>query len=215
MDAPDGNPAVWVNADGAWNLGGRVQLLMTEALGEKGHQQDAVVPAAGAVTDGKSWPQITIDETLYRAANTRNGLDLLPERTQTEPVYPRQDMFGPVYSMQYKGKTITFSTDLESNCVSDYFGPVSAFFNNFPEQGMELRAFYDNTGYESPASGRHVVASSGMLDSVFRLPMASYRVGDGYLSNERFPDGDWLSSGEWFSILLASGDYQTWDIKED
>lgn len=165
--------------------------------------------------DGKSWPQITIDETLYRAANTRNGLDLLPERTQTEPVYPRQDMFGPVYSMQYKGKTITFSTDVESNCVSDYFGPVSVFFNNFPEQGMEQRAFYDNTGYESPASGRHVVASSGMLDSVFRLPMASYRVGDGYLSNERFPDGDWLSSGEWFSILLAPGDYQTWDINED
>ena len=200
---PDGYT---VNADGAWTENGVVQTQGTNSnLHDVALAGDTNVNAAsGVVMDGKSWPQITFDETLLRAHTETNGLDLLPNRTQIEPQYGGQDSFGPVYSVQYKGRTITLGTDTRGNGVGVYFGPVGAFFNNFPEQGIELNAFYDNTGYDSLAWGRQPAATTGSSDDIFKLPQGSYRMGCGNVDkNTRF------------QILLTAGNDGKWYIYPD
>lgn len=156
---------------------------------------------AGVVTDGKSWPQMTFDETLIKAMREVNGADLFPERTESAPGYPGQDMDGPAYAIQRNGKTITFGTNA-SNVAGGYKGPVSAFFDNFPEQGMELYAFFDNTGYGNPAwkgmGMPYVSASTGSSDTTFGLPQGSYRMAWGRVEIN--------NKGANFQILLTEGE---------
>lgn len=203
---PDG---CTVNADGAWTQNGVVQTQGTNSdlhdVALAGNTN--AVSTTGVVTDGRSWPQITFDETLLKA-NTVNGLDLLPNRTQVEAQYGGQDRFGPVYSMPSKGRTITFGTDTRGNGACAYFGPVGGVFNNFPEQGMELNAFYDNTGYEDPAWRRKPAATTGSSDTIFGLPQGSYRMGYGSVSKG-------ANSELIFQILLTAGDDGKWYIYPD
>ena len=204
---PDGYT---VNADGAWTENGVVQTQGTNSnLHDVALAGDTNINAAsGVVMDGKSWPQITFDETLLRAREI-NGLSLLTNLTPTEPAYPGQDRFGPAYSILSRGKTITLSTAPDYNQVTSYFGPVSAFFDNFPEQGMELNAFYDNTGYDSLAWRRQPAATTGSSDTIFGLPQGSYRMGCGsvaYGTNRELIR---------FQILLTAGDDGKWYIYPD
>lgn len=202
---PDGYT---VNADGAWTQNGVVQTQGTNSdlhdVALAGNTN--AVSATGVVTDGKSWPQITFDETLLRA-NAVNGLSLLTNLTPTEPKRD-EGYFGPVYAMQSKGKTISVDTSTNSNGVVGYFGPVSAFFDNFPEQGIELNAFYDNTGYEDPAWRRKPAATTGSSDTIFGLPQGSYRMGYGSVSKG-------ANSELIFQILLTAGDDGKWYIYPD
>ncbi len=208
---PDGYT---VNVDGEWVVDGVVQTKPANKV-EHGLIRNGVNVAstAGAVTDGKSWPQITFDETLLKACSEENGLDLLPGRTQnTSGEYSYLGDFGPVCSMQYNGRAITFGTDTESNAVVGYKGPVGAFFNNFPEQGMELNAFYDNTGYESLSARRQPMATTGISDVIFNLPQASYRMGWGSIKvNSISFDMTYHN----FQILLTAGEDGKWYIYPD
>lgn len=208
---PDG---CTVNADGAWTVNGVIQVQATNSdIHDVGMENmTSAASTAGAVTDGKSWPQITVDENLYRAFAEVNSLDLFPNRTQIEPEYTGQDDFGPVYSVQHKGKDITFSTSTKYNRVIGYVGPVSAFFNNFPEQGMELNAFYDNTGYDL-YTGRTPRGSSGRSDAYFKLPQGSYRMGwgDAIVNKSADMDRSYIS----FQILLTAGEDGKWYIYPD
>ena len=154
------------------------------------------------VTDGRSWPQITFDETLLKAYEN-NGLSLLTNLTPTEPKRD-EGSFGPVYAMQSNGKTISVDTSTDYSRAVGYFGPVGAFFNNFPEQGMELNAFYDNTGYENPAWRRQPAATTGNSDLVFSLPQGSYRMGYGRVGQSLV-----------FQILLTAGSDGKWYIYPD
>ena len=142
-------------------------------------------------------------------AHAVNGLDFLADTadtwTQIEPEHSNQGDFGPVYIMPYKGKNITLDTSTSDNGVVGYEGPVGVFFNNFPEQGIELNAFYDNTGYVSLSAGRQPQASTGNLDAVFKLPQGSYRMGWGYVK----------SSDLRFQILLTPGEDGKWYIFPD
>ena len=201
---PDGHI---VNADGAWVENGVVQSVGADSrLHDVGAAGSVNAATSGAVMDGKSWPQMTFDETLLRACNEINGVDLLPNnRTQIEPENSNQGHFGPVYSAQYNGKKISINTYAEQNKVIGYLGPVGAFFNNFPEQGIELNAFYDNTGYVSLSAGRQPQASTGNLDAVFKLPQGSYRMGWGYVK----------SADLRFQILLTPGEDGKWYIFPD
>ncbi len=204
---PDGYT---VNADGAWTQNGVVQTQGTNSdlhdVALAGNTN--AVSATGVVMDGKSWPQITFDETLLRAHQV-NGLDLLPNRTQVAPQHGIDDYFGPVCSMQYKGQTIVFSTDTQGNGVGAYYGPVSAFFDNFPEQGIELNAFYDNTGYDSLAWRRQPAATTGSSDTIFGLPQGSYRMGCGSVAYGT--NREQIS----FQILLTAGADGKWYIYPD
>lgn len=204
---PDGYT---VNADGAWIQNGVVQTQGTNSdlhdVALAGNTN--AVSTTGVVTDGKSWPQITFDETLLKAHQV-NGLSLLTNLTQVAPQFGGQDWYGPSYSMQSKGKTITFGSSTSSNAAGAYFGPVGGFFNNFPEQGIELNAFYDNTGYDSLAWRRKPAASTGSSDSVFKLPQGSYRMGCGSVAYGTNPE---LIH---FQILLTPGDDGKWYIYPD
>ncbi len=198
---PDG---CTVNADGAWTENGVVQTHGTNS-----HLDDVALAGdvntastSGVVMDGKSWPQITFDETLLRAYEN-NGLSLLMNLTPTEPKRD-EGSFGPVYAMQSRGKTIFVDTSTDYNRAVGYFGPVGAFFNDFPEQGIELNAFYDNTGYENPAWRRKPAATTGSSDVVFNLPQGSYRMGYGSVSKTLI-----------FQILLTAGDDGKWYIYPD
>ncbi len=206
---PDGYT---VNADGAWTQNGVVQTQGTNSdlhdVALAGDVNANAASASGVVTDGRSWPQITFDETLLRA-NAINGLDLLPNRTQIAPQYGGQDFFGPVYSMPSKGRTITFGTDTNGNGACAYFGPVGGFFSNFPEQGIELNAFYDNTGYDSLAWKRQPAASTGDSDDVFKQPQGSYRMGCGSVAHGT--RSGYLN----FQILLTPGADGKWYIYPD
>ena len=75
---PDG---CTVNADGAWTENGVVQTHGTNSnLDDVALAGDTNINAAsGVVMDGKSWPQITFDETLLKAHQV-NGLNLLTVR---------------------------------------------------------------------------------------------------------------------------------------
>ena len=177
---PDGYT---VNTDGVWTVNGVVQVQGTNS---NIHDVGAVNVASaattnGAVTDGKSWPQMTFDATLIKAMREVDGLNVFPERVQSAPGYPGQDSYGSAYAIQRNGKTITFGTFTSTNSVAGYKGPVSAFFGNFPEQGMEMNAFFDNTGYESPAAPRLPMSSTGNSDIAFGLPQGSYQMGWGYV----------------------------------
>ncbi len=203
---PDG---CTVNAEGEWVVDGVVQTKPAGGAEYKAIRNGVdVASVAGAVTDGRSWPQITFDETLFRAHKEKNGLDLLPERTQnTSGEYAYMADFGPVYSMRYKGKNVTFGTSVEGNIVVAYIGPAGAFFNNLPEQGMELNAFYDNTGYESLSAKRQPMATSGLSDMIFNLPLGSYRMGWGnVLANDTRCN---------FQIVLTAGEDGKWYIYPD
>ena len=204
---PDGYT---VNADGAWTQNGVVQTQGTNSdlhdVALAGNTN--TVSATGAVMDGNSWAKITFDETLLRAHQV-NGLDLLPNRTQVAPQHGIDDYFGPVCSMQYKGQTIVFSTDTQGNGVGAYYGPVSAFFDNFPEQGIELNAFYDNSGYDSLAWRRQPAATTGSSDTIFGLPQGSYRMGCGSVAYGT--NREQIS----FQILLTAGADGKWYIYPD
>lgn len=199
-----------VNADGAWVENGIVQSVGADSrLHDVGAAGDInAASTSGAIMDGKSWPQMTFDETLLKA-HAVNGLDFLADTadtwTQIEPEHSNQGDFGPVYIMPYKGKNITLDTSTSDNGVVGYEGPVGVFFNNFPEQGIELNAFYDNTGYVSLSAGRQPQASTGNLDAVFKLPQGSYRMGWGYVK----------SSDLRFQILLTPGEDGKWYIFPD
>ncbi|RKI99557.1 hypothetical protein D7X87_24800 [bacterium D16-54] len=201
---PDGYT---VNADGAWTQNGVVQTQGTNSdlhdVALAGNTN--TVSATGAVMDGNSWAKITFDETLLRARDI-NGLSVLANLTPAEPGYPGQDYYGPTYSMPSKGKTITLSISTNYNQALGYFGPVSAFFDNFPEQGMELNAFYDNTGYESLAWRRQPAATTGRI---FGLPQGSYRMGCGSVAYGT--NREQVS----FRILLTAGDNGKWYIYPD
>ncbi len=195
---PDGYT---VNADGAWTENGVVQTVGTNSdLHDVGAVNVADAASTnGAVTDGNSWAKMTFDGDLIRAMREVNSLNyLFPDRVQAAPGYPGQEMNGPTYAIQRNGKTITFGTFASTNSVADYKGPVNAFFGNFPEQGMELNAFYDNTGYVSLSAGRQPMGSTGNLDNVFGLPQGSYRMGWGYV---KIND---ISAS--FHILLTEGE---------
>lgn len=90
--------------------------------------------------------------------------------------------------------------------------PVSIILlrhKNFPDQGMELNAFYDNRGYESLAWGGRPAATTGDSDAVFNLPQGSYRIGCGSIA--------YGTSREFirFRILLTAGKDGKWYIYPD
>lgn len=189
---PDGYT---VNADGAWIVDGVIQRRAAHP--EIG---DEVVAAAGttaadvsgAVTDGSTVAQITLNSELVDKIGKKDSLNDFPDR---QVIGERS--LGPVYTATYRGSSIKIESE-KNNSVNTFTGIASQLFNNIPEQGIEMNAFYDNTGYISYSSGRNVMASSGRSDEIFDLAVGSYRMA-WFDIGERFvmivvtqgSDGDW------------------------
>ncbi|WP_101876737.1 hypothetical protein [Lachnoclostridium edouardi] len=201
-----------VNENGEWVVDGVVQTKPTKWM------QDCVKPLGSVesrsteppVMDGKSIAPITYNDELLGLIHTKNSLDFFTDKQVTG-----KDTWGPTYTATYQGLPITIAsmemyTDImgkpieEANSITYFVGVVSQMFNNFPEQGIEKNAFYDNTNYESPAWDRNAYASSGMTDMIFGLPLSSYRMID-------VDFGDYHDA----KILLTAGSDGKWYIYPD
>lgn len=175
---PDGYQ---VNADGQWTENGKVKTREFVAdLGDLHPEADDQLSANAAsatgsepVTDAKSIEKITFNtETMDWLTYFQDSLDRVPNKVETGTWDN-----GPKYTADYRGTKIDVYGLLRTgeNAVRWMYGPAKAFFNNIPEQGIELNAFYDSLGYESWSTGRRAQGSTGDTDSVFNLPMGSYR----------------------------------------
>ncbi|MSS38739.1 hypothetical protein [Clostridium porci] len=196
---PDGYT---VNADGAWVQDGVVQKrqVMLDLGDEVLTTQTATqtnTTTGNPVMDGKSIEKIVVNPEIMGMMGA-GGVDRLPNKTEIG-----QGIWGPTYNVDYNGVTLKVETDNRENWVSSFYGPAKVLFNNIPSQGIELNAFYDNSGYESLSAGRQPMASTGNSDTVFGLPTGSYRMAWGSVQ------------GRGFSILLTPGLNDTWYIYPD
>lgn len=192
---PDGYT---VNADGAWVQDGVVQKrqVMLDLGDEVLAAQTATQTADGAVTDGKSIEQITLNQEIVSMMGA-GGVDRLPNKTEISKGWSN------TYAVDYNGAILRVEADPELNWVSTIYGPIKALFNNFPESGIEMNAFYDSTGCESNATGRRPMASTGRTDTIFGLPGGSYRMA-------------WGDIGETgIMVLLTAGSDGQWYIYPD
>lgn len=196
---PDGYT---VNADGAWVVDSVVQKrqvmldLGDEVLATQTVTQTNTA-AGNPVTDGKSIEQITLNQEIVSMMGA-GGVDRLPNKTEIEWPEP-----GTTYAVNYGDAVLRVETSPTANWVGSIYGPAKVVFNNFPFQGIELNAFYDNTNCESNSAGRQVMASTGRSDTIFGLPGGSYRMA-------------WGDVGETgMSILLTAGSDGTWYIYPD
>nr|WP_317439316.1 hypothetical protein [uncultured Enterocloster sp.] len=190
-----------VNTDGAWVQDGVVQKrqvmldLGDEVLAAQTATQTNT--AGNPVTDGKSIEQITLNQEIVSMMGA-GGVDRLPNKTEIG-----QDVLGPTYNVDYNGVTLRVETDTREKWVGTIYGPAKAVFKNFPSQGIELNAFYDNAQCESNSTKRRVMASTGRTDTIFGLPGGSYRMA-------------WGDVGETgMMILLTAGSDGTWYIYPD
>lgn len=193
---PDGYT---VNADGAWVQDGVVQKrqvmldLGDEVLAAQTATQSAT---GGAIMDGKSIEKIVVNPELFGMIGA-NGMDKLPNMTEISQGWLN------TYSVDYNGVTLRVEANPESRWLASFYGPAKVIFSNFPENGIELNAFYDNTGYESLSTARNIMASTGDSDRVFGLPTGSYRMAWGSVD------------GRSFNVLLTAGTNDTWYIYPD
>ena len=192
-----------VNEKGQWIVNGEVQHkpfernfrdLMPEGVDVYG--QDGVEP----VTDASTIPKIEFNmELADLLTNWENSLDRVPNRV---PYENSADIYN--YTVEYRGSIIKLFTPYEKeyNNINLICGPAKVVFNNFPEQGIELNAFYDSIGHENRYWwGRWVTGSTGPLDSMVGLPMYAYQVAD-----VQFETGNSNDSSRDYTILVTPGD---------
>lgn len=193
---PDGYT---VNADGAWVQDGVVQkrAVMLDLGDEVLAAQTATQTTDGVVTDGKSIEQIVLNEEIVGMMGA-GGVDRLPNKTEIE--WPER---GTTYAVNYGDAVLRVETSPTANWVSTIYGPAKVVFNHFPENGIEMNAFYDSTGCESNATRRQPMASTGRTDMIFGLPGGSYRMA-------------WGDIGETgIMVLLTAGSNGQWYIYPD
>ena len=196
---PDGYT---VNADGAWVQDGVVQKrqvmldLGDEVLAAQTTTQTNTA-AGNPVMDGKSIEKIVVNPEIMGMMGV-GGVDRLPNKTEIG-----QGTWGPTYNVIYDNSTLKVTTDTAANGVTSIYGSVGTIFNNIPATGIELNAFYDSCGYESKATGRRIMASTGPRDEIFGLASGSYRMAWGDVDKQAF------------MIVLTAGNDGKWYIYPD
>ncbi len=192
---PDGYQ---VNASGAWVDGGVVQ---TRQMDPHTNRIDVATSATNGseIMDGHSIGQITINQELV-GTYTDGGVNYFGNKTKIQD--DTTGYFGPTYAVLYKNTNMVLETGLRGQVLA-ITGIASQMLNGLPEQGIELNAFYDNTGYESLSTGRDLMASTGRSDSIFGLATGTYRMG-------------WGNAGKrHFEIVLTQGEDGNWYIYPD
>ena len=171
---PDGYT---VDANGAWTVNGVVQSR--GVLPEIDDAAAAVQDASGAVTDPGSVAQITTNDEVWNARG--NWDSMYPfDMAYATPLEEGFRLGDGFYQYNYNGIPLRMQAakikDTDQYLLITLFGPAKTFLNNIPENGIEVDAFYANTGFTDPwGSLNHVQASTGNLDRVFGVPAASFR----------------------------------------
>lgn len=171
-----------LNASGEWTVDGIVQTQTTP------------------ITDGKSVAQITPNQELMGLFRTDDGVGKFPVSLGTMTgVSGNTD----IYTVNYNNTILKVMVHREINQITGYLGKAKSLLNNIPSQGIELNAFYDNTGYKDANNGRKYVASTGNSDQLFGLQTGTYRM-------TQFFVGNYVTS-----IVLTQGTDGNWYIYPD
>ena len=171
-----------LNASGEWTVDGVVQTQTTP------------------VTDGKSVAQIAPNQELMGLFRTDDGVGKFPVSLGTMTgVSGNTD----IYTVNYNNTILKVMVHREINQITGYLGKAKSLLNNIPSQGIELNAFYDNTGYKDANNGRKYVASTGNSDQLFGLQTGTYRM-------TQFFVGNYVTS-----IVLTQGTDGNWYIYPD
>lgn len=160
---PDGYT---VDANGAWTVDGQVQI---KNLDPNINRIDVakVETNGNEVTDAAAVPKIGLNQELYSSfrTDTSENIELLKNATA-------QNRAGYNYITTYRGKPLEIKVLASIDKITSYYGEAQLILDNIPESGIEVDAFYDNTGLKAI---KEVCASTGNSDEVFGLPQASYR----------------------------------------
>lgn len=194
---PDGYQ---VNADGAWiengvvatkQLNPYVSEVVVQNVGHKG----------GEITDGKSVEKLSFNNDFINYFITQNvsQSDLIKNATSTG-----NSLFQ--YTTTYKGKTVDMFVLEPYDRLTRVRSTVDVFFPGFPTDGMELDAFYENTGLRMQW---RVGGSTGDLDACFELPQATYRFTEAQVFYEILNSKSTYSN---IFILLTPGENGKWYI---
>lgn len=195
---PDGYQ---VNADGAWVENGVVKTKQLSPYLHKVVVQN-VGHRGGEITDGKSIEKLEFNQDLIDIYNMRNvsQTDFLKKATYNPNVYMYK------YKSDYNGKIIEYYLLEKADSITSIRTTVDVVFPGFPEEGMELNAFYENTGLKMQMEAW---TTTGNSDARFELPQATYRFTQARISYT-LPNGNESSKGIY--ILLTPGSDGKWYI---
>lgn len=154
----------------------------------------------GEVIDGKSVSQITLNQELFSLMRTPNGVNEFPVVLGN---ITGKSGNVDIYSVNYNGSNLQVRIHREINQITGYLGATKSLLTNIPETGIELNAFYSNTGFEDANAGRKTVASTGNSDQLFGLQTGTYRM-------TQFSVGNYIAS-----IVLTLGYDGNWYIYPD
>ena len=204
---PDGYT---VDQDGKWVVDGIVQSK--EMVPGVDDVISTTAPdVSNAVTDPDSVAQITLKNEMWNAIG--NWESMYPFDIAYAVKLPEDFRLGRDHFYQYDYNGIPLRIEAaELGNTGQYvlvtaFGPAKTFLNNIPENGIEVDAFYANTGFTDPwGSLNHVQASTGDLDRVFGVPAASFRAA--WVENEKYDNSI-------IYIQLTQGSDGNWYIYPD
>ena len=165
---------VTIDANGAWTVNGVVQSRAMQPLTD-----DNYIPGqdtSGAVTDPNATAQITVNEEIWNAITENRNFASMPF-TQTT-VGEAVNQYGTYYYVKYNNTDLKLGVRNSDSGIVSIFGTAKAFLNNIPTQGIEVKAFFENSGLIDPWGGinGHVLGSTGDLDRTFGVPASSLRV---------------------------------------
>ena len=210
---PDGYT---VDANGAWTVNGVDAAL--DCLPEIDDAAAAVQDTSRAVTDPGSVAQITTNDEVWNAGN--NWDSTYPfDMAYATPLEEGFRLGDGYYQYNYNGIPLRISAskikNTEQYVLTSLFGPAKTFLNNIPENGIEVDAFYANTGFTDPwGSLNHVQASTGNLDRVFGVSAASFRAA--WARSENYDDSIIYiqltqgSDGNWYIYPDSSAYLSAW-----
>lgn len=130
----------------------------------------------GEVTDPYSVSKITADESLIKMMSSTPyvGTDIpegftIGEKLYDEPMMPLAK--SAWYEMSYKGITFKGLKSGVTPAISILFGPAKLFFNNIPEQGIEVNTFFENSGFvDGWSDNMHIHGTTGLMSYYFDNP---------------------------------------------
>ena len=175
---PDG---YMVDADGAWTDGNLKYVHQFIPEIDEAYQQLQSL-TGNEVTDGSSVAKITMnDEILTAMIDGR-----LPEnfvlgekiKNAYENINPYSDAATQevmrntgIYSGTYNGIQCKASYNPMTGISSYIMGPAKMFLNNIPEHGIEVYAFFENSGLKDPWSDvTHIHGWTGQEAQEFENP---------------------------------------------
>lgn len=211
---PDGYQ---VNSDGAWVVNDVVQTkevtkgyVSLFAVGSE-EEKKAAEAAAKAVTDASTIAKITCNQEVDALCTQAYNADkVVGTFVSNKKRVGAADIggSGDMYEASFNGATAYIKEYPDENGKGNSFlvGPAKAFFNNIPEQGILMKAFYNSYGRRG-VSSQSAVQQTFSIQGIRFYPIATPG-GDVYTLETSFKNAC-------VHILLTRGDNWTYYVYPD